>query len=65
MGASQALIGARVLARQLAEAGGDHRAGFVAYERELRPYVMKNQATGREGAKMFGARTTSGEPGLL
>ncbi|MFB9315943.1 FAD-dependent monooxygenase [Cryptosporangium minutisporangium] len=55
MGTSQALIGARVLARELAESGGDHRAGFVAYERELRPDVLKTQAIGREGAKMFGA----------
>jgi 2-polyprenyl-6-methoxyphenol hydroxylase-like FAD-dependent oxidoreductase len=55
MGTSQALIGARVLARRLAASGGDHRAGFVAYERELRPYVSENHAAGREAAKMFGA----------
>jgi 2-polyprenyl-6-methoxyphenol hydroxylase-like FAD-dependent oxidoreductase len=56
MGTSQALIGARTLARELAASGGDHRAGFAAYERQLRPYVMENQAIGREAAKMFGAR---------
>lgn len=55
MGTSQALIGARVLARQLA-ASGDHQAAFVAYERELRPYVNENQENGREAAKMFGAQ---------
>jgi 2-polyprenyl-6-methoxyphenol hydroxylase-like FAD-dependent oxidoreductase len=54
MGTSQALIGARVLARQLAEGGGDHAAAFAAYEAELRPYVAENQAKGREAALMFG-----------
>ncbi|MFI1198181.1 FAD-dependent monooxygenase [Streptomyces sp. BHT-5-2] len=54
MGTSQALIGARTLARQLALAGGDHPTAFAAYEAELRPYVAENQATGREGAAMFG-----------
>lgn len=55
MGTSQALIGARVLARHLAESGGDHTKAFAAYEQELRPYVAQNQATGREGARTFGA----------
>ncbi|MFF1461570.1 FAD-dependent monooxygenase [Streptomyces sp. NPDC058330] len=54
MGTSQALIGARVLARHLAESNGDHRAAFAAYEAELRPYVAENQAKGREGAAAFG-----------
>ncbi|MGJ5751051.1 2-polyprenyl-6-methoxyphenol hydroxylase-like FAD-dependent oxidoreductase [Streptomyces puniciscabiei] len=55
MGTSQALIGARVLARHLAESGGDHTKAFAAYEQELRPYVAENQETGREGARRFGA----------
>lgn len=54
MGTSQALIGARTLARKLAEAGGDHATAFAAYEAHLRPYVAENQAKGREGAAMFG-----------
>ncbi|WP_438489437.1 FAD-dependent monooxygenase [Streptomyces sp. S186] len=54
MGTSQALIGARTLARQLARAGGDHSTAFAAYEAELRPYVAENQAKGREVAVMFG-----------
>ncbi|MEK2476695.1 FAD-dependent monooxygenase [Streptomyces noursei] len=54
MGTSQALIGARTLARQLAEASGDHVTAFAAYEAEMRPYVAENQAKGREGAAMFG-----------
>ncbi|MFF7973903.1 FAD-dependent monooxygenase [Streptomyces sp. NPDC007905] len=55
MGTSQALIGARTLARHLAEPGEDHTRAFEAYERELRPYVTANQEIGREGARRFGA----------
>ncbi|MEU6071525.1 FAD-dependent monooxygenase [Streptomyces sp. NPDC047082] len=55
MGTSQALIGARTLARRLAEADGDHTKAFAAYEQELRPYVTRNQEIGREGALRFGA----------
>ncbi|MFB7668747.1 FAD-dependent monooxygenase [Kitasatospora sp. NPDC056138] len=54
MGTSQALIGARTLARQLAGAAGGHLTAFAAYEAEMRPYVTENQAKGREGAAMFG-----------
>ncbi|WP_410656126.1 FAD-dependent monooxygenase [Amycolatopsis sp. lyj-112] len=43
-GTSLALVGAYVLAGTLAAAQGDHRAGFAAYEREIRPFVLKNQA---------------------
>lgn len=53
MGTSQALLGAYVLAGELAAANGDHRAAFSAYEKELRDYVGVNQAAGREGAKLF------------
>lgn len=54
MGASQALIGARLLAARLVETDGDHTVAFPAYERELRPYVTENQAKGAEAAKAFG-----------
>ncbi|MFD1539401.1 FAD-dependent monooxygenase [Nonomuraea guangzhouensis] len=54
MGTSQALIGARTLARNLASAGGDHASAFATYEAELRPYVAENQEKGRQTAKMFG-----------
>ncbi|WP_329235679.1 FAD-dependent monooxygenase [Actinoallomurus sp. NBC_01490] len=43
-GTSTALVGAYVLAGELARAGGDHAAAFAAYERELRGYVTGNQA---------------------
>ena len=49
-GTSQALIGAYVLAGELAAAGGDHSAAFTGYEHELRDYVEGNQKIGQEGA---------------
>ena len=41
-GTSLALVGAYVLAGELATAG-DHPTGFAAYERELRTFVERNQ----------------------
>lgn len=52
-GTSQALIGAYVLAGELAAAGGDHTTAFAAYERGMRGYVTEHQALGREGAERF------------
>lgn len=37
---SLAIVGAYVLAGELAAAGGDHRRAFPAYEQALRPYVL-------------------------
>jgi 2-polyprenyl-6-methoxyphenol hydroxylase-like FAD-dependent oxidoreductase len=42
-GTSLALVGAYVLAGELAAAGGDHRVAFAEYERVLRPFVDLNQ----------------------
>ncbi|MFH7599792.1 FAD-dependent monooxygenase [Streptomyces racemochromogenes] len=52
-GTSQALIGAYLLAGELAAREGDHTAAFGAYERQMRPYVAEHQALGREGAERF------------
>ncbi|MFE6691871.1 FAD-dependent monooxygenase [Streptomyces sp. NPDC057743] len=60
MGTSQALLGARSLARNLSAADGDHRAAFAAYETELRPYVTENQSKGREAVALFGGRAEQG-----
>ncbi|WP_214413322.1 FAD-dependent monooxygenase [Sphaerisporangium fuscum] len=60
MGTSQALIGARALARHLAAANGDHATAFAGYEAELRPYVAENQAKGREAAATFGGAAPEG-----
>jgi 2-polyprenyl-6-methoxyphenol hydroxylase-like FAD-dependent oxidoreductase len=49
-GTSLALVGAYVLAGELAAAHGEHTTGFRAYESAMRPYVEKNQAFGRKMA---------------
>ena len=41
MGTSMALVGAYVLAGELAVAGGEHRAAFAAYQREMAEYVRR------------------------
>jgi 2-polyprenyl-6-methoxyphenol hydroxylase-like FAD-dependent oxidoreductase len=43
MGTSLALVGAYVLAGELARAGGDHERALRAYEERMRPYVRQGQ----------------------
>ena len=43
MGTSLALVGAYVLAGELADARGDYRAAFARYEKEMRGYVERGQ----------------------
>jgi 2-polyprenyl-6-methoxyphenol hydroxylase-like FAD-dependent oxidoreductase len=43
MGTSLALVGAYVLAGELARAAGDHERAFRAYEERMRPYVRQGQ----------------------
>ncbi|MFI1256138.1 FAD-dependent monooxygenase [Streptomyces netropsis] len=52
-GTSQALIGAYILAGELAVADGEHTAAFAAYERQMRGYVSEHQRAGRAGAERF------------
>ncbi|MEV4758771.1 FAD-dependent monooxygenase [Micromonospora sp. NPDC049559] len=49
MGVGTGLVGAYVLAGELAAAGGDHRAGFAAYERRMRPYAARWQRGANPG----------------
>ncbi|WP_329235572.1 FAD-dependent monooxygenase [Actinoallomurus sp. NBC_01490] len=56
-GTSLALVGAYVLAGELAAAGGDHHAGFAAYEREMRPFAEANQKLGPANIKRMVMRT--------
>ncbi|OIJ85679.1 FAD-dependent monooxygenase [Streptomyces colonosanans] len=56
-GTSLALVGAYVLAGELASAAGDHAAGFAAYEREMRPFVNANQDLGPANIKRMVMRT--------
>jgi 2-polyprenyl-6-methoxyphenol hydroxylase-like FAD-dependent oxidoreductase len=43
-GTSLAIIGAYVLAYELAKSPRDHEAAFARYEAKLRPFVLENQA---------------------
>jgi 2-polyprenyl-6-methoxyphenol hydroxylase-like FAD-dependent oxidoreductase len=52
-GTSLALIGAYVLAGELAAASGTYQAAFAQYEKEMRPFVMLNQALGIRSANLM------------
>ncbi|GAA2252011.1 MULTISPECIES: FAD-dependent monooxygenase [Kitasatospora] len=53
LGTSLALVGAYVLAGELAAADGDHRVAFRNYDRIMRPYVDQAQELPPGGAKGF------------
>ncbi|MEU8437632.1 FAD-dependent monooxygenase [Streptomyces sp. NPDC029216] len=57
MGSGLALVGAYVLAGELAAARGDHRTAFAAYEREMRAYAEGCQKMGDGVAKMMVPRS--------
>jgi 2-polyprenyl-6-methoxyphenol hydroxylase-like FAD-dependent oxidoreductase len=48
---SLAVLGAYVLAGELARAGGDHVRAFAAYEQEMRQPVLRSRAFARAAAK--------------
>ncbi|QWF83778.1 FAD-dependent monooxygenase [Amycolatopsis sp. CA-230715] len=48
---SLAVLGAYVLAGELAVANGDHERAFAAYEREMTPLVLGSRAFARNAAK--------------
>jgi 2-polyprenyl-6-methoxyphenol hydroxylase-like FAD-dependent oxidoreductase len=50
VGTSLALVGAYVLAGELAAADGDHQRAFASYERALRDYVGKGQRLAKGNA---------------
>jgi len=50
VGTSMALVGAYVLAGELAAAAGDHRTAFGRYEAELRDYVAQGQKLAKGNA---------------
>jgi 2-polyprenyl-6-methoxyphenol hydroxylase-like FAD-dependent oxidoreductase len=52
-GTSLALIGAYVLAGELAAASGANQAAFDQYEKEMRPFVTLNQALGIKSANLM------------
>ncbi|MDH2425294.1 FAD-dependent monooxygenase [Sphaerisporangium sp. TRM90804] len=49
MGVGTGVVGAYVLAGELAAAGGDHDAGFAAYENRMRPYAARWQRGANPG----------------
>jgi 2-polyprenyl-6-methoxyphenol hydroxylase-like FAD-dependent oxidoreductase len=52
-GTSLALIGAYVLAGELAAASGAYQTAFDRYEKEMRPFVTHNQALGMKSANLM------------
>jgi 2-polyprenyl-6-methoxyphenol hydroxylase-like FAD-dependent oxidoreductase len=50
VGTSLALVGAYVLAGELAAAAGDHRLAFAGYERRLREFVRRGQKLAKANA---------------
>ena len=52
-GTSLALIGAYVLAGELAAASGNYRTAFDRYEKEMRPFVTLNQDLGLKSARLM------------
>ena len=52
-----AVVGAYVLAGELAEAGGDYGAAFASYERLMREFVQKCQGLADGGTDWFIPRT--------
>lgn len=50
-GTSLALVGAYILAHELANFPKDHNRAFLMYQKKLRPFVVQNQKLGRTFAK--------------
>jgi 2-polyprenyl-6-methoxyphenol hydroxylase-like FAD-dependent oxidoreductase len=57
LGTSAALVGAYVLAGELARAGGDHAAALTAYEDVMRPYIAQAQELPPGGVNGFVPKT--------
>jgi 2-polyprenyl-6-methoxyphenol hydroxylase-like FAD-dependent oxidoreductase len=62
-GTGLALVGAYLLAGELAAAGWDPRAGFAGYERRMRSFVEANQEIGRLHARSRDVTGPDAEPG--
>ncbi|GGU65451.1 monooxygenase [Streptomyces albospinus] len=58
LGTSLALVGAYVLAGELATAEGDHRIAFRKYDETMRPYVSKAQQLPPGGAAGYAPSST-------
>ncbi|WP_167441394.1 FAD-dependent monooxygenase [Amycolatopsis vastitatis] len=63
-GTGLALVGAYLLAGELAAAGWDPEAGFAAYETRMRSYVEANQEIGRMHVQSRDAAAAEAEPDM-
>lgn len=63
-GTGLALVGAYLLAGELAASGWDPEAGFAAYERQMRSFVEANQEIGRLHVHSLGVAGPDAEPGV-
>jgi 2-polyprenyl-6-methoxyphenol hydroxylase-like FAD-dependent oxidoreductase len=61
-GTGLALVGAYLLAGELAAAGWDPEAGFTAFEGRMRSFVEANQEIGRLHVRTLGAPAPDAEP---
>jgi 2-polyprenyl-6-methoxyphenol hydroxylase-like FAD-dependent oxidoreductase len=59
-GTSLAIVGAHVLAGELATAGSDHRSAFARYEACMRPYATACQKGAERAGGFFAPRTRHG-----
>lgn len=59
-GSAFAMLGAYILAGELARAAGDHAAAFAAYERKLRPFIEREQKRAIGFAGSFTPKTAFG-----
>jgi 2-polyprenyl-6-methoxyphenol hydroxylase-like FAD-dependent oxidoreductase len=60
LGTSLALVGAYVIAGELAAARGDHRVAFARYEEVMRPYVTTSQELPPGGTAGFAPMSAAG-----
>ncbi len=59
-GTPLAIVGAHVLALELARAAGDHAAAFTAYEARMRPYATRCQKGAKHAGPFHAPRTRIG-----
>jgi 2-polyprenyl-6-methoxyphenol hydroxylase-like FAD-dependent oxidoreductase len=58
-GTSTAIVGAYLLAGELATTAGDHRPAFASYDVKLQPFIERNQRLATSNAKWFAPRKRS------
>src|SRR5918994_5891023 len=61
-GTGLAMVGAYLLAGELAASGWDPEAGYAAYERQMRPFVEANQEIGRLHVRSLEVPDPAAEP---